>query len=55
MYKFQSQSTLYSCMNVKELMVQTGIKSEVEVTATGFEPTITVCKRTLSHLAKQAK
>ena len=40
-YAFQSESTLYSCLNVKELFAETWMISEVYVTATGFEPTTT--------------
>ena len=47
-YAFQSESTLYSCLNVKKL-----------VTAMGFEPTTSfsthlVRKQTLNHLSKLA-
>ena len=28
-YAFQIESTLYSCLNVKELLLETGAKSEV--------------------------
>ena len=48
MYAFQSESTLYSCLNVKELLLEAGAKSEGEVTATGLEPRTTlVLKRKL--------
>ena len=39
-YTLQSESTLYSCLNVKELLARDTI-SEVLVTATGFKPTTT--------------
>ena len=32
---------LYSCLNVKELLLEAGAKSEGEVTATGLEPRTT--------------
>ena len=40
-YAFQSESTLYSCLNAKELLLETGAKSEISVTATGLEPITT--------------
>ena len=39
MYAFQSESTIYSCLNVKEL--HAGTISEVLVTAAGLKPTTT--------------
>ena len=38
---YSYKSTLYSCLNVKQLLVQNRHKSEVYVTASGFEPTTT--------------
>ena len=38
---FWSESTLSSCLNSKELLVKTGVISEVQVTVTGLEPTTT--------------
>ena len=42
-YAFQSESTLYSCLNVKEILalLEAVAKSEGEVTATGFKPRTT--------------
>ena len=40
-FEFQSESTLYSCLNVKNSLLEAGTKSEVKVTATGLEPTTT--------------
>ena len=38
-YAFQSDPTLYSCLNAKEL--ETGAISEVLVSTAGFKPTTT--------------
>ena len=55
-YAFQSESTLYSCLNVKELLVKAGAKfwnlSDFNWTRTHNH---LVHKRTLNHLAKLAK
>ena len=37
-YAFQSESTLYSCLNVKNSLLEADAKSEGEVTATVLEP-----------------
>ena len=51
-YAFQSESTLYSCLNVKELLAQSRCKiwslSDCNWTRTHNH---LVCKRTLNHLA----
>ena len=53
MYVFQTESTLYSCLNVKELLAQSRHKiwslSDCNWTQTQNH---LVCKRTLNHLAK---
>ena len=40
-YSFQNESTLCSCLNVKELLARNRRSSEVKVTGTGLEPTTT--------------
>ena len=40
-YAFQSEWTLYSCLNVKNTVLEVGAKSEVQVTTTELEPTST--------------
>ena len=40
-YTFQGESTLYSCLNVKELLLEVDAKSGVEVTPTGLKPRTT--------------
>ena len=52
-YTFQSESTFYSCVNVKELLLEANAKSEVKVTATRTHNHL-VHKQTLKHLAKLA-
>ena len=55
-YAFQSESTLYSCLNVKKLLVGSRRKiwslSDCNWTRTKNH---LVCKQTLNHLAKLAK
>ena len=53
MYKFRSESTLYSCLNVNELLAQNrhGIWSLSGCNRTQIHNHL-VCKRTLNHLAK---
>ena len=55
-YAFQSESTLYSCLNVKELFARSRreIWSLSEWNGTQTHNHL-VCKRTLNHLAKLAK
>ena len=55
-YAFQSESTLYSCLNVKELLVQSRreIWSLSDCNWTQTQNHL-VRKRTLSHLTKLAK
>ena len=52
-HAFQSESTLYSCLNVKELLARSRHKiwslSDCNWTRT---QNLLVCKRTLNHLAK---
>ena len=40
-YAFQSESTLYDCLNIKKLLLEKSAISELQVTATRFEPTTT--------------
>ena len=53
-YGFQSESTLYSCLNVKELLAQNRRKIW-SLSDCNWTQTLNhlVCKRTLNHLAKQ--
>ena len=53
MYKFRSEFTLYSCLNVNELLAQNryGIWSLSGCNRTQIHNHL-VCKRTLNHLAK---
>ena len=55
-YAFPSESTLYSCLNVKELLARSRCKiwsiSDCNLTWTQNQ---LVCKWTLNHLAKLAK
>ena len=55
-YAFPSESTLYSCLNVKELLApnRRNISSWSECNGTQTQNHL-VCNRTLSHLAKQTK
>ena len=53
---FQSESTHYSCRNVKELLAQKRCNIWVLSGSNGIRThNHLVCKRTLNHLAKQAK
>ena len=55
-YAFQSESTLYSCLNVKELLAQSRCKiwSLTDCNWTGTHNHL-VRKQTLNHLTKLAK
>ena len=55
-YAFQSESTLSSCLNVKELLAQNrrNIRSVIDCNGTRTHNHL-VRKRTLNHLAKLAK
>ena len=37
-FVFHNESTLYSCLSVRNSLLETGAKPEFQVTATGFEP-----------------
>ena len=55
-HAFQSESTLCSCMNVKELLARNkyDIRSLIDSNRIRIHNHL-VCKRTLSHLAKRVK
>ena len=55
-YAFQIETTLFSCLNVKELLSQSGREIlSLNDCAWTRTPNHLVCKRTLSNLAKLAQ
>ena len=55
-YAFQSESTLYSCLNVKELLARNRREIWSLSDCNGIRThNHLICKRTLNHLAKLAK